>query len=62
MWARVLPTTWILKSSESVGDIRSRLSKSINGEGKILVVKVTNAAWATYDVLAEVTDWMKKNV
>ncbi len=62
MWARVLPYTWILKSPETAGEIRTKLSSSINGDGKILVMRITNTSWATYDILKEVTDWMKQNV
>lgn len=62
MWARVLRNTWIIKSMDTASEIRSRLSNAIEGEGQIIVIKVTNAGWASYDINQDVTDWMKKNV
>lgn len=30
--------------------------------GSVLVVKIKRAAWATYSVDRDVTDWMKENI
>lgn len=62
MWARVLRNAWIVKSVDSASDIRSELSNRINGAGQIAVFKITDAAWASYDITPEVSDWMQRNV
>lgn len=52
-WARVM----------ELADVRKSISSIINENGdSVLVVKVNNDAWGTYDVNKEVTDWMKGNI
>ena len=62
MWARVIENAWIVKTNESASDIRSLLSTAIHGEGNIAVFKITETAWASYDINSEVTEWMQRNV
>lgn len=62
LWARPLPNVWIVRSNEAISQIRSQLAQSINGEGRIMVIKISGASWATYDIINEVTDWMKQQV
>lgn len=62
MWARVLENVWIVKSDDSASNIRSQLSVAINGDGNIAVFKITETAWASYDINQSVTDWMQRNV
>ncbi len=61
-WARVSPHTWLIKTDDKMTDIRTRLASSINNEGHILVVKVTNSDCATYAIGIDVTGWMRENM
>ena len=61
-WAKILPRTWIIRSSIPIDRIRNILSNRIKGEGQILVIEVSNSKWAAFDVDEDVAEWMKKNV
>ncbi|MBQ8519813.1 MAG: hypothetical protein IJ456_00180 [Bacteroides sp.] len=62
-WARVMENVWIVQSDSKLTDIRESISSIIEGNGgSVLVVKINNAAWGTYAVDKEVTDWMKENI
>lgn len=44
-------------------DVRESISVIIgNNRGSVMVMEVSNAAWATYSVDKEITDWMKDNI
>ncbi len=62
-WARIVDNVWIVLSDNKLTEIRESISSLIDSNGgSVLVVKVTHAAWATYSVEKEVTDWMKENI
>lgn len=62
-WARIVDNVWIVLSDNKLMEIRGSISSLIDSNGgSVLVVKVTHAAWATYAVEKEVTDWMKENI
>lgn len=62
-WARIVDNVWIVLSDNKLTEIRESISSLIDSKGgSVLVVKVTHAAWATYSVEKEVTDWMKENI
>lgn len=62
-WARIVDNVWIVLSDNKLTEIRGSISSLIDSNGgSVLVVKVTYAAWATYAVEKEVTDWMKENI
>ena len=61
-WARISQYSWLIKTDDSISNVRSDLKATIQEKGSILVIDVTNAPWATYAVSKNVTDWMKENV
>lgn len=61
-WAKLFARTWIIKTSRSSRRVRDELSEVIEGKGYIVVVNITDAAWATYKVDESVLKWMKENV
>lgn len=61
-WAKLFQRTWIIKSKLSANTIRNILSRQIEEEGHILVIQVTDADWAAFDLKDSVVEWMKKNV
>ncbi|WP_415969617.1 hypothetical protein [Barnesiella intestinihominis] len=62
-WARVMENVWIVLSDSKLTDVRESISSIMNENGgSVLVVKVNHAAWGTYAVDKDVTDWMKENV
>lgn len=62
-WARVMDNVWFVQSDTKLEDVRESISSIISESGgSVLVVKVNNDAWGTYDVDKDVTDWMKENI
>lgn len=62
-WARVMRNVWIVLTESKMTEIRESISALIgNNNGSVMVMEVSNAAWATYSVDKEVTDWMKNNI
>ena len=42
--------------------VRDELADAIEGKGQIVVINITDSAWATYRINDTMLDWMKKNV
>lgn len=62
-WARVMDNVWFVLSDTKLTDVRESISSIIDENGgSVLVVKVNHAAWGTYSVEKDVTDWMKDNI
>ena len=61
-WAKLMPRVWMIKTKLSTGDVRSELSGLIPGDNVILVINVTDRAWASYHLESEIVSWMKENV
>lgn len=61
-WAKLFARTWIIRTTHSSRHVRDSLSRAIEGRGHIVVVNITDSAWATYKVDESVLDWMKDNV
>ena len=62
-WARVMRNVWIIQTELKMTDVRESISVIIgNNRGSVMVMEVSNAAWATYYVDKEITDWMKNNI
>lgn len=62
-WARVMRNVWIIQTELKMTDVRESISVIIgNHRGSVMVMEVSNAAWATYSVDKEITDWMKNNI
>ena len=61
-WAKLMPRVWLVKTPLSTKDVRSELSQIVPGDNVILVVNVTNRAWASYHLEPEIVSWMKENM
>lgn len=62
-WARVMENVWIVQSDSKLTDVREGISSLIKESGgSVLVIKINGAAWGTYSVKKEITDWMKENI
>lgn len=61
-WAKLFQRTWLIKSRLSANTIRNILSRLIEEDGSLLVIQVTDADWAAFDLKDSVVEWMKKNV
>ncbi len=62
-WARVMNNVWIVRSKDDIPTIRGNISSVIGeGDGSVLVMKVSCDAWGTYNVEKNITDWMRENV
>lgn len=60
-WAHPLQSVWIIKSEKDAGEVRNDIKSVLDLNDKLLVVELTNN-WGTYNILKEVTDWMKNNM
>lgn len=61
-WAKPLYSVWLVRSNISAAQIRNDLSKLIDSNDRILVIRVTNTEWASWNISKDVTDWMYKNL
>jgi hypothetical protein len=61
-WARPCTNTWIIKSTTDVATLRDGVRDRITKNDKVLVTEITSGNWGTFNVLKEVTDWMKDNL
>ena len=61
-WAKLFARVWMIKTSHSSKEVRDELSDAIEGKGKIVVINITDSAWATYKVQGNILDWMKENI
>ncbi len=42
--------------------MRDELIEAIDGKGQIVVINITDSAWATYRIDEDMLDWMKENI
>lgn len=61
-WAKLFDRAWIIKTSKSSCTVRDELSEAIDGKGKIVVINVTDSAWAVFKMDHPVVKWMKENI
>lgn len=61
-WAKIMSRSWIIRTSKSSKTVRSELSNSIDGKGKILVINISDSAWASYRLGDEINEWLKEKV
>lgn len=61
-WAKIFQRVWMVKTSKSCRRVRTELSDSIEGKGKIIVINITDSAWASYCLDDDINEWMKDNV
>ena len=61
-WAKPLKSSFFVKTSLTAGQLRDGMKTRIDANDDIVVVTVTSAAWATYGISPEVTQWIKNNL
>jgi len=61
-WAKLFARVWIIRTSHSSKRVRDELSDAIYGKGQIVVINITDSAWATYRIKEDMLDWMKENI
>ncbi len=61
-WAKLFGRAWIIKTSHSSRRVRNELVEAIENKGKVVVVNITDSAWATYGIDEDLLKWMKDNV
>lgn len=61
-WAKPFDRTWLIKTDKSAVEIRNELASSIERRGSIMVIRISEAAWATSRVQTNINDWMHENV
>lgn len=42
--------------------VRDELVEAIEGKGQVVVINITDSAWATYDIDENLLEWMKENI
>jgi len=60
-WARPMPNVWFIDTYYYSSTIRDGISKMISPSDKVLVIEV-GKSWASWNIPAIITDWMKKNI
>lgn len=61
-WAKLFARVWIIRTSRSSKRVRDELIEAIDGKGLIVVINITDSAWATYRIDEDMLDWMKENI
>ena len=61
-WAKLFDRAWIIKTTKSSKRVRDELIEAIDCKGQIVVINITDSAWATYRINEDMLDWMKENV
>ena len=59
-WWHHLDSTWIIKTNDSVSDVRDDLKQHIDSDDDLLVMKLTGT-WASSG-LSDGTDWLHDNL
>ena len=61
-YATPLKSVWLIKSSETVLQVRDALKLILDENDRLLVIDVTAADWACKSIKTDVTSWMKINI
>lgn len=60
-WWHHLDSTWIIKTNSTAVQIRDRLSKHIDNDDELLVVRL-QGEWASKGFTTKGSDWLLENV
>lgn len=61
-WVKLFNRAWIIKTPQSSLKVRDDLVNSIEARGKIVVINITDSAWATFNIDKDFLSWMKENI
>lgn len=59
--AKPLESVWLVKTSQSAGEVRDALKQHVDDNDKLLVVTLARG-WGTRRIPKVVTDWMRKQI
>jgi hypothetical protein len=57
-WAKVLKSTWLIRTTKSASRVRDDVLGLIDANDKLLVTNVTGDAMAWYGLPKDVSDWI----
>lgn len=61
-WCHPLESTWVVKTTKSVSQVRDTLKNYVDGNDELLVMDVTGTSWASYNLDQRVAEWLKANL
>jgi hypothetical protein len=61
-WATPLKSQWLVNSTKTAKQVRDDITPLVDSNDEILVIDVTGADWASWNIDKEVTDWMQNNM
>jgi hypothetical protein len=57
-WWHYLDSTWLIRTNDSVSDIRDHLGALIDSGDELLVMEVTGTTWASKGLSKKANDWL----
>lgn len=61
-WAKPLKSSFLVKTSVNVSDLRDGLLKHIDSNDDVLVINVDGKSWASYGLPDEINNWIRDNL
>lgn len=61
-WAKPLKSSFLVKTSLGVGELRDGIMRHIDTNDVVLVINVDGKSWAGYGMPSDVADWIQKNL
>jgi hypothetical protein len=61
-WWHHLDSTWLIKATSTAAKLRDELEAHIGKADKLLVIEVTNVAWATTGLPDTANEWLRSCV
>lgn len=61
-WAKPLKSSFFVKTTLTAGQLRDGARQHMDSNDTVVVVNVTSANWATWNVPADVATWMQTNI
>lgn len=61
-WAKPHKSLWLIKTDKTTAQVRDEMRKYTDSNDKILVINITGAGWASYNLSDEVAEWFKNNL
>lgn len=62
-WVKISDTVWFVKSDKDRVELRESIFETARIDlSYLMVIDISNSAWATYGVDQDITTWMKKNI
>lgn len=53
---------WLISTDKQTDTVRDELKAYLDTNDKLLVVRVTGAGWASYNLPSNITQWMKDHM